>query len=135
MQSENGNAARIRHDRTLDVTLDLWGCHDQEEKRRAKIQLRLFLPERGDYKGRSPKNTHRREPFSPYWTWVLPSIRFCYEKEDKEKTAFAIELGLYQWKGMPFRLMQFDGDHSKTDGSGFDQHSKEVWESRDVLCG
>ena len=34
-----------------------------------------------------------------------------------------------------FWILQCDGDLSKTDGSGFDQHNKEVWESRDVLCG
>ena len=33
------------------------------------------------------------------------------------------------------RLVKCDGDLSKDDGSGFDQHNKKIWESRDVLCG
>ena len=32
------------------------------------------------------------------------------------------------------RLVQCDGDLFKTDGSGFDKHNKETWESRDVFC-
>ena len=32
VQSGNKNVARIRHDRTLEVALGLWGCHGQKER-------------------------------------------------------------------------------------------------------
>ena len=64
--------------------------------------------------------------------WQVP-----LRKKDREKTGFACELGMYQWKRMPFalRLVQRNSHFSKTDGSGFDQSHQEIRESRDVLRG
>ena len=38
-------AARIGHNRTLEVTLGWCGCHGQKEGRTAKILLQFLLPE------------------------------------------------------------------------------------------
>ena len=63
--------------------------------------------------------------------WQVP-----LRKKDREKTGFACELGLHQWKRMPFGLLVHCNGHSlKIDGSGFDQSDKEVLESCDVLRG
>ena len=87
--------------------------------------------------------------------WQVP-----LRKKDREKTGFACQLGLYQWKRMPFGLCSAQAltrvtkkygnlvmcyvddvviatptleDH--IDSSGFDESDQEVWESRDVLRG
>ena len=65
---------------------------------------------------------------SAFWQVLL-------RKKDREKTGFACELGLYQWKRMPFGLCNATATLSKTDGSGFDESDQEVRESRDVLRG
>ena len=77
--------ARIRHDRTLEVTLGLWSYHGQKRRiaMTAMLLLQLSLSERSDHKRRLPNTTHRRETlelgdakFSPHWTWVVLSGRF-----------------------------------------------------------
>ena len=55
MASGNKNAARIRHDRILEVTLSLWDCHGQREK----VTATILLPESGDHKGRLPNITYK----------------------------------------------------------------------------
>ena len=61
--------------------------------------------------------------------------KFPLRKKDREKTVFACELGLYQWKRMTFGLCNATRHFSETDGSGFDQSDEEIWEPCDVLRG
>ena len=82
--------------------MGLWGCHGQNEIGTAEILLRLSLPERSDHKGRLPNTTLRQE-------LLKTSGRFLSEEKDREKAGFSCELGLYQWKMMPFVLCNATG--------------------------
>ena len=56
--------------------------------------------------------------------WQMP-----LRKQDCEKTGFACELGLFQWK----RIVQRDGHIPATDGPGTHERDKEIRESHHVL--
>ena len=90
--------------------------------------LRLSLPEHSDHKGRLPNTTHRRMPkYTRCQNFHYTGSGFCLlavslRKKDREKTGFACDYGLYQWKRTFFSLCH--GDLSKVDGSGFDQSNK-----------
>ena len=72
--------------------------------------------------------------------WQVP-----LRKQDCEKTGFACELGLFQWKSMPFgfrseedavrKRMPFGDSHiPATDGPGTHEPEKEIREPHHVLC-
>ena len=48
MSSRSRTAAQIRQYRALEITMDMWSCHCQIERRGTKILLQLLLPQRGN---------------------------------------------------------------------------------------
>ena len=56
--------------------------------------------------------------------WQVP-----LRKQDREKTGFAFELGLFQRKRMPFVQC-----NTTVDGPGTHECNKEVWEPHNKLC-
>ena len=60
--------------------------------------------------------------------WQVP-----LRKQDREKTGFACELGLFQWKRMPFGFVQRDGHIPATDGPGTHECDEEIREPHHVL--
>ena len=90
-----------------------WACGVVMAKRKGTTQILLRFPlsERSDYKGRI-SDSRIDESLSKlgdakFFTtldlgsafWQVP-----LRKQDREKTGFACELGLFQWKRMPFGL-------------------------------
>ena len=61
--------------------------------------------------------------------WQVP-----LRKQDGEKTGFACELGLFQWKRMPFGLCATRRPHSSKYGPGTHECNKEIREPHHVLC-
>ena len=62
--------------------------------------------------------------------WQVP-----LRKQDRDKTGFACELGLFQWKRMPFGLCQCHSHVSTADGTRADRRDEEVRQPGNVLCG
>ena len=90
----------------------LLGCHGLKERWKAKILLRLLLPERGGHKRRLPNTTYRREPLETFFTKLNLGSAFwqvLLRKKDREKTGLVCELGLYQWKMMLIGLRNATG--------------------------
>ena len=104
MLNGNRNSARVQHDRTLEVTLGLWGRLSQEERRTAEILLRLSLPKCGDHKRCLPYTTLGDAKFFTNLDLGSTYCQVLLRKKDREKIGFACELGLYQWKRMLFGL-------------------------------
>ena len=62
--------------------------------------------------------------------WQVP-----LRKKDREKTGFARELGLYQWKMMPFGLCNATATFQRLMAQALTKSDEEVRESCDVLRG
>ena len=110
------------------------------KKKGGQLLLRLSQPERGDYKGRLHAYTKPRMDESlselgdaKFFT-LLILCSALWQVSPRKRRERRPDL-LAPVEKDAFRLVDCDGDLSKTDGLGFDQHNKEVWESRDVLCG
>ena len=54
--------------------------------------------------------------------WQVP-----LRKQDRDKTGFACELGLFQWKRMPVWTLQCHSHVSAIDGTRADRRDEEVW--------
>ena len=105
------NFAQIRHDRTLEVALGLWGCHGQKERHELwfccdvgylnAVTMKDAYPipriEESLSKFGDAKFFTTLDLGSAFWQVPL-------RKKDREMTGFACELGLYQWKRMLFGL-------------------------------
>ena len=109
--SGNINVARIRHDRTLEIAMGLRGIDGEEERG----QLRFCC----DFRYLNAVTIKDAYPIPRIDESLskLGDVKFCttldlgsafwqvpLRKKDREKTAFACELGLYQWNRMPFGL-------------------------------
>ena len=73
----------------------------------AKILLRHSPPIGSENKGFLPDTTYRRESLETWrrQVFLYTGSGCCLlRNKDREKTGFACELGLYQWKRMPFGL-------------------------------
>ena len=111
VQSENKNVARIRHDRTLEVALGLWGCHGQKEKGQLRFCCDFRYLNGVTIKDAYPipridESLAKLGDAKFFTTLVLGSAFWQVPlwKKDREQTGLACELGLYQWKKMPFSL-------------------------------
>ena len=103
--------ARIRHDRTLEIATSLRCINGKKERG----QLRFCC----DFRGLNAVTIKDAYPIprideslsklgaAKFFTTLDLGSAFWQvhlRKKDREKTGFACELGLYQWKRMPFGL-------------------------------
>ena len=62
--------------------------------------------------------------------WQVP-----LRKQDRDKTGFACELGLFQWKRMPFGLCNATATFPAVDGTRANRRDEEVRQPGNVLRG
>ena len=111
MPSGNKNVARIRHDKTFKIAVCLQGSHGKKEEGQPRFCCDFRYLNAATIRDAYPipridegfSNVGEAKFFttldldSAYWQVPL-------QKKDREKTGFACEQGLYQWKRMPFGL-------------------------------
>ena len=105
----NINVARTRHDRTLEIAMNLRASNGEK-----RGQLRFYC----DFRYLNAVTIKDAYPIprideglsklgdAKFFTTLDLGSAFwqVLRKKDREKTGFACELGLYQWKRMPFGL-------------------------------
>ena len=111
MPSGYRNVARIRHERTLEIAVGLKGSHGKKEGWQLGFCCNFRFLNAVTIKDAYPI-PRKDESLSKlgdakFFTTLDLSSAFGQDplrKKDREKTGFACELGLYQWKRMPFGL-------------------------------
>ena len=93
----------------IEPSKSTWACGVVMAKKKEAVQvlLRLLVPERSDNKNAYPI-PRIDESLSKLGDATLDLGSAFWQvhmrKKDREKSGFACELGLYQWKRMPFGL-------------------------------
>ena len=109
--SGNRNVTRIRHDRTLEIAVGLRGSQGKKEGGQLRFCCDYRYLNAVKIKDAYPI-PRIEESLSKFGdAKFFTTLDFCSAswqvplwKKDREKTGFACELGLYQWKRMPFGL-------------------------------
>ena len=111
MPSGNKNVARIRHDRTLEIAMGLRGSNGEKERGQLRFccdfrYLNVVTIKDAYPIPRIDESLSKLGDAKFFTTLDLGSAfwQVPLRKKDREKTGFAYELGLYQWKRMPFGL-------------------------------
>ena len=111
MQERNGDVNGVRYDRAVEVPVGLWRGRDQKERGQLKfccdfrylnaVTIKNAYPipriDESLFKLGDAKFFTTLDLGSAFWQVPL-------RKQDREKTSFACELGLFHWKRMPFGL-------------------------------
>ena len=105
------NVAQIRQDRTLEIAWGLWGSHGQEKGEQLRFCCDFCYLNAVTTKDAYPitRIVENLSKLGDAKFFTTPDLGSAFwqvplRKKDKEKTGFACELGLYQWKRMPFGL-------------------------------
>ena len=101
----------IRHDRTLEIAMGLRGSNDEKERGQLRFCCDFRYLNAVTIKDAYPipridESLSKLGDAKFFTTLDLGSAfwQVPLRKKDREKTGFACELGLYQWKRMPFGL-------------------------------
>ena len=109
MPNRNGNVARIRHDRTLEITLGLRGSHGQEERGQLRFCCDFFCLNTVTVNDAYPiprigESLSRLGDTKFFTTLDLGSAFWQVNLRNRKNRIRICELRLYQWKRMPFGL-------------------------------
>ena len=111
MQEINRDVNGVRHDRAVEVPVGLWRGNGQEERGQLRFCCDFRYLNAVTIKDAYPipriDESISKLGDAKFFTTLDLGSAFCQvplRKQDREKTDFACELGLFQWKNMPFGL-------------------------------
>ena len=111
MQEGNRDVNGVRHDRTVEVSVGLWRGHGLKEREQLRFCCDFRYLNAVTIKDAYPiplidESLSKLGDATFFTTLDLGSVfwQVPLKKQDREKTGLACELGLFQWKSMPFEL-------------------------------